>query len=178
MKKLGKCMSEYDMFGHVITLNFNKEGDSHKTPIGGFFSFFIKAAMTIYVFMNLKKMFLNEDDNNTTEYNIEDIEKMDPLPMKTTDFKMFHILRKQVTSKMLYYADEEVHKNIEIYYVQNNYDWYLYPDGEYLTVKEFPARQCTAEDFEDDHDDLGKGMWDSWAGFSLICPDLMDDEDF
>ena len=54
MKKFAKHVSEYDMFGHVINLNFLKEGDSHKTAIGGVFSFIIKIAMTLYVFMNFK----------------------------------------------------------------------------------------------------------------------------
>lgn len=73
MKKFAKSVAEYDMFGHVINLNFQKEGDSHKTAVGGFFSFFIKIAMTLYVFMNFKKMIMFEDDSNSTEYNVEDL---------------------------------------------------------------------------------------------------------
>ena len=94
MKKFAKKLSEFDMFGHVINLNFQREGDSHKTAIGGFFSFFIKLAMSLYVFFNLKKMILHEDDNNTTEYNLEDLSKQDPLALGKTDFSMFHIVRK------------------------------------------------------------------------------------
>jgi hypothetical protein len=62
------------MFGHTINLNFNKEGDSHKTFIGGCFSVFIKVAMFAYVFMNLKKLILKEDDSNSIEYNLIDLD--------------------------------------------------------------------------------------------------------
>jgi hypothetical protein len=46
------------MFGHVIALNFNKKGESHSTFIGGFFSFFIKIAFVIYVYMQFAKLIL------------------------------------------------------------------------------------------------------------------------
>ena len=39
MKRLGVLINNVikneDMFGHQIVLNFNKDGDSHKTLIGG-----------------------------------------------------------------------------------------------------------------------------------------------
>ena len=63
------------MFGHTINLNFNKEGDSHKTFIGGCFSIFIKTAIFLYVFMNMKKMIFHEDDTNMIEYNLIDLDK-------------------------------------------------------------------------------------------------------
>ena len=178
MKKFAKHVSEYDMFGHVINLNFLKEGDSHKTAIGGVFSFIIKIAMTLYVFMNFKKMFLHEDDNNTTEYNLEDLEKIPPLGMRDTDFQMFHIVRKQASGKQLFWDDPEVHLNMDMYFIKKKYDWYKYPDPSYVTFEEIPARQCTVDDFIDDHDEKGPELYDSWAGFSLICPDMPEDNDF
>ena len=32
----------FDMFGHVVNLNFDQRGVAHKTFIGGFFSIFIR----------------------------------------------------------------------------------------------------------------------------------------
>ena len=118
MKKFGKAVAEYDMFGHTIALNFNKGGDSHKTAIGGFFSIFIKAAMFIYVFMNFRKMIFNLDDSNSVEYNLEDLENGPPIPMNGTDFTMFHVIRKQVSGKKLFYDDPEVRRHIDMYFVQ------------------------------------------------------------
>ena len=69
MKKFNDKLRSNDMFGHTINLNFNKEGDSHQTVLGGFFSIFIRIAMFIYVTMNIKKMLFHEDDSNFTEVN-------------------------------------------------------------------------------------------------------------
>ena len=69
MKKFNDKLRSNDMFGHTINLNFNKEGDSHQTALGGFFSIFIRIAMFIYVVMNIKKMLFHEDDSNFTEVN-------------------------------------------------------------------------------------------------------------
>jgi len=49
------------MFGHQIVLNFNKNGDSHTTFIGGFFSIIVKVVMGIYVYMNFLKLFTMAD---------------------------------------------------------------------------------------------------------------------
>ena len=92
--KQKKAISEQDMFGHVIQLNFDKQGDSHKTAIGGVFSIFIKIAMFTYVFMNFKKMLLNEQDSNSIEYNLIELDGQPETKFNETNFMMFHIIRK------------------------------------------------------------------------------------
>ena len=63
-KKLRKLVQGQDLFGHVINLNFDRQGDSHQTLIGGVFSLFVKTAMLVYVFTKFKQMFLYESDIN------------------------------------------------------------------------------------------------------------------
>ena len=128
------------MFGHTINLNFNKEGDSHQTLIGGFFSIFIRLAMFIYVFMNFKKMILHEDDSTFTEVNTIDLEEYGEKPFSETEMNMFHVIRKQKTGALL--LNEETARHIDIKYVQYNVDWNKYPDPSYKEVVEFPAKQC------------------------------------
>jgi hypothetical protein len=94
MGKVAKAIAEYDMFGHTINLNFNKEGDSHKTTIGGVFSIFIKTAIFLYVFMNLKKMILREDDTNMIEYNLIDLDTEPASNYGEMNYQMFYVLRK------------------------------------------------------------------------------------
>ena len=67
MKAFSKYVKGHDMFGHTINLNFNKQGDTHQTFIGGFFSLIVKSAMTVYVLMNMKKMFFYESDTLNVE---------------------------------------------------------------------------------------------------------------
>ena len=73
--KLKKAVKNQDLFGHIINLNFNQDGYSHKTQIGGLASIFVKLLMTIFVFVSIKKLVLNEDDKNSSEYSLLDLEQ-------------------------------------------------------------------------------------------------------
>ena len=94
----GKRFSQYvkskDMFGHTIKLNFNKQGDTHQTIIGGFFSLIISLAMTTYVFINVKKLWLYEDDSLNLEIQKLDLDSLDELAYGSSDLFMFHTIRK------------------------------------------------------------------------------------
>ena len=110
------------MFGHTINLNFNKEGDSHQTLIGGFSSIFIRLAMAVYVVMNFKKMLLNEDDSNFTEVNSLNLDEYGAKPFNETEMMMFHVIRKQKTGQL--FLTEELKRFIDIRYVQITKDYY------------------------------------------------------
>ena len=57
-KSIMKKMRDQDLFGHQVSLNFNKRGPRHKTYIGGFFSLFVKGIIYFYVILTLKEMIL------------------------------------------------------------------------------------------------------------------------
>jgi hypothetical protein len=60
------------MFGHPIGLNF-EGADSHNTALGGCCSVLIKIAIAVYVFINVKKLVLKEDDNIITQIYYEEL---------------------------------------------------------------------------------------------------------
>ena len=60
--------------------------------------------------------------------------------MSETDFKMFHIVRKQASGKQLYWDDAEMQQNMDMYFIKKKYDWYKYPDPSYVTFEEIPAK--------------------------------------
>ena len=95
---MSKAFKQYikskDMFGHTICLNFNKQGDTHQTFIGGFFSMIIKLAMGTYIFLNLKKLWLYEADSLNLEITKLDLDEMDALAYKESKMFVFHVLRK------------------------------------------------------------------------------------
>ena len=64
MGKYKKAFVNNDMFGHVVHFNFNKNGNSHGSFIGGIFSVLIKLMLLFYVTLILKKMIFNEGDTN------------------------------------------------------------------------------------------------------------------
>ena len=56
-KKL-KGLKGYDMFGHLITLNFNLKGNRHKTMVGAVFSLGIKFSIYVYIILTFRTMFI------------------------------------------------------------------------------------------------------------------------
>ncbi len=56
-------LREWDWFGHTVALNFNREGETHNTTIGGFCSILLRIAVLIYFIMNLNKLIFREEDD-------------------------------------------------------------------------------------------------------------------
>ena len=72
-------ITDQDMFGHTINLNFNRKGSTYKTCFGGCCSIIINILMFIYVMMNLKKLFFKGDNKYSTQEGLIDYEKLDPI---------------------------------------------------------------------------------------------------
>ena len=85
------------MFGHVINLNFNRNGAEYKTPIGGCFSIVIKIVIWIYVFIKLYNLFTLGDNSYTTQFTITNWDELGPMKYMDMDFTMFYIIRKQLS---------------------------------------------------------------------------------
>ena len=68
-------MREQDYFGHTVTLNFDRNGDTHKTIIGGFFSIFIKAFIIWYVYLNFYQLLTYGNDNMQYTESLVDLEQ-------------------------------------------------------------------------------------------------------
>ena len=62
------------MFGHQVTLNFNKAGESHKTLLGGLGSLIVQIMMCGYIYIRFKMFVLREADQNFTEKSFIDLD--------------------------------------------------------------------------------------------------------
>ena len=71
IKKQIKGLKQYDLFGHVIQMNFNKRGPKHKTTFGGIVSIFIMFFIRVYVLLTLKSLLFIEDNTNTSVESME-----------------------------------------------------------------------------------------------------------
>lgn len=90
-----KFIREYDMFGHVVNLNFDMRGDSHQTVCGGLFSLSVRGFLTFYVALLLKKLFLKENDTNFSTTGLIDLEQLGPVAYnEEMHMKFFHVIRK------------------------------------------------------------------------------------
>jgi hypothetical protein len=64
-KRVESKIKAQDLYGHPVKLNFDKQGDMHKTLIGGVFSLVVNTIMLIYVGLNVKKLLWKELNHNT-----------------------------------------------------------------------------------------------------------------
>jgi hypothetical protein len=55
-----KALKNQDLFGHLITFNFDMNGETHKTLFGGLISIVMKIFISIYFYFRLKKLFFLE----------------------------------------------------------------------------------------------------------------------
>ena len=49
MVNLKNGIRNHDLFGHMININFNRKGSTHKTFIGGLVSIIVKVIILAYV---------------------------------------------------------------------------------------------------------------------------------
>ena len=71
LKFIDEQLSNQDIFGHEINLQFRKKGNVHKTWIGGCFSLCVKIVIIGYISYLLIKMFTYGDDKiQVSSYNV------------------------------------------------------------------------------------------------------------
>ena len=83
------------MFGHVINLNFDKQGDSHKTFIGGIISIVVKILMFVYVSVKFDKLIYREGSSNAVTALLVKMDTMGEVMFNQTSMVMFYMMKKQ-----------------------------------------------------------------------------------
>ena len=61
-KKARSFTKSFDIFTHNFKLNFNQNGDTHQTVIGGVISIVLKLLYVLYMLYLLHKMITYDDD--------------------------------------------------------------------------------------------------------------------
>ena len=125
-------MKEHDIFGHSVALNFKQEGDTHTTVVGGFFSVFIKIAITIYVVMNFMKMIFYEGDSVSLSIKKIDLDDAGQIKYDGSDVLLFWSLRDTSQGNSpLFLDDPRINPNpekklrpyVNISFIQEKVDW-------------------------------------------------------
>jgi len=133
---MDKIIKSKDMFGHTINLNFNKQGDTHQTVIGGFLSILIKVAITVYVILNVKKLVRYEDDRLGLEVEKINLDQLRELSLRNSSMFLYWTLRKQVGNIPVYIGEEKYRRYIDVHFQQRRDDWYkTVEEGRYTTIK-------------------------------------------
>ena len=79
----------HDLFGYRIKLNFNKEGNFHKTLAGGQVSIFIKMIMLLYILVLVQKLMTNGDDEIHSIASNNDLKELGDVRLSETKTKFF-----------------------------------------------------------------------------------------
>jgi len=87
-----KGIRDKDLFGHNVTLNFNKRGSTHKTLIGGFFSIIVKTIIYGYVGLTMKQMLFLEENKNVTIDSLINLEELGEQNYKDSHMTTFYTL--------------------------------------------------------------------------------------
>ena len=71
---MNNYIKSFDTFGHEIALNFNRNGQTHKTLPGGILSLIVYSLFTIFVGIKMKILFqLGDNDLGLSEKLREDL---------------------------------------------------------------------------------------------------------
>ena len=82
------------MFGHSISLNFDRQGDSHKTFVGVLFSSFIYVFLLVFIVLKAKVLLYGQNDTNMTMIRVEDLQKKAPVKWKDLNLTIFFVIKK------------------------------------------------------------------------------------
>ena len=117
MKKARKqakdVITDSDMFGHIITFNFNNQGETYKTFLGGSVSIFVRLLVTVFVVINVKKMILKEDDKLISVNSMRNVDEK-PVYFRDMHILPFISIRKQIGPKTEF--DESIYEHINFSY--------------------------------------------------------------
>ena len=93
LKSIQKTVREKDLFGYLITLNFNKRGQQHKTLFGGTVSVAIKMFINVYIVLNLVTLLTYGNNKNNTLYGFEKVMDLGTVYTNTTGTTVYYVMR-------------------------------------------------------------------------------------
>jgi hypothetical protein len=99
--KIKSIIRDQDMFGYKIELNFNKKGSTHKTLCGGLVSILVLTIMLIYVYSNVRKLYMEEDDTLKSIIKDLDHSKMEPVLLNETNFDLVFRITNSANMKVM-----------------------------------------------------------------------------
>ena len=74
MYQINNLIKARDNFGHTININFDKNGDTYQTNIGGCLSILIKIAIFVYIYSRFHLLVHDLNDSKLTEIDVVDID--------------------------------------------------------------------------------------------------------
>jgi hypothetical protein len=144
--KFKELIRSQDFFGHKVELNFNKKGSAHNTMFGGIVSIFVEMFIIVFIYVNLKKLILKEDDTLKSVELPLDLEKLGEVKLNETKIDLFFRISDQ-NGKSRY--QDEYKRFFEVQVVESKKNMENFPNIKYERVKK-ELGTCEKEDFRED----------------------------
>lgn len=133
-----------DSFGHPISLNFNQQGDSFKTPLGGILSMFVNLFLIYYFILNFKVMVNRENDTlEKTGSNATDFGEIGEISLKKAKVMPFLIMKDSVTFQNTEKAEFTQHLWMSVKTISLD-------DNQQTETSNTDLRPCSLDDFDGD----------------------------
>jgi hypothetical protein len=137
MKQIKKSIISLDVFGYPITLNFNKKSTTFQTIYGGFSTILILSVLFAYLVLLLQKMIYHQQDMITSNQQSLDLGTLGNQNLNQTRISFFHWMLKDKIRED--YSLEDLKRNLDIYYEQNDQNWYT----NYELKRRVEVKWCT-----------------------------------
>lgn len=128
------------MFGHVITFNFAKRGETHGTFVGGCFSLIVKLGLLAYIVVCFKRMFNHESDTMITVVGSLDLQEEGDVDYTSLGMTPHWVLRKQDNSALPMVDQKDLNTYIDFYFLQQTANWYKPVNQGRFTYERVEAR--------------------------------------
>ena len=160
-----KYIRGHDMFGHKVSLNFNKDSDTYKTGCGGVFSILIKLILLFYVGLKMKALFLRENNQYGKNELPTGYEKLGEISLDQTNVVPFM----QAMSTQNFQPIKFTKEIYEPYISINAMNFENSPTNPKMS--NFEMKTCTIEDFKGVEDNFKRLSRNGVLESSLLCLD-------
>jgi len=95
------------MFGHAVQFNFNRNGETHNTLIGGFLSMFVKLALGIYIYTKVSNLIMMKDAAVETKIKSLDVIHLPEVSWESSNTALFWTMRITKDEEKPFFLDYE-----------------------------------------------------------------------
>ena len=88
-KQFKDYTTSLDLFGHQVTLNFNRKGDTHQTLPGGIVSLIIRVILLLYFVDCSIAMFKYKNNELSDQSSIADLEEVGEVDLNEENVLLF-----------------------------------------------------------------------------------------
>ena len=92
-----KFIKNRDMFGHPVVLNFNRQGNTYFTSIGGILSIIMNIVLLEYCLIKLGRMIERSGDAVVAVTELTDFEDLGEVSFKDAEFMPILVLKSSFT---------------------------------------------------------------------------------